>query len=98
MQRLECPFTWESPILDQHEADIEEDRIPLAVRPWDSIIKKCHLAYSALKRGCVQKSQQLITECFMPLLEVPGLETVCDLTIIYRFVCLRPNSSLNRIF
>ena len=88
MQRLECPFTWETPCLDQHKAELEEDRLPLAVRTWDRIIKKCHLAYSAHKRGSVKKSRELMADCFIPLLEVPGFESGCDLTTIYRYMYL----------
>lgn len=85
MRGLQCPFTWDNMIVfDDEDINCMIDRLPLAVSPWDSIIQKCHVAFLVFKQGNIPKSSQFITECYIPLLEVPGLQTSCVLTKTYR--------------
>ncbi|XP_034253360.1 uncharacterized protein LOC117652505 [Thrips palmi] len=86
MRGLACPFTWDNMMVFDDDDDINcmIDRLPLAVSSWDSIIQKCHIAFCEFQRGNVPKSSCFISECFIPLLEVPGLETSCELTKTYR--------------
>ncbi|KAJ1532211.1 hypothetical protein ONE63_000831 [Megalurothrips usitatus] len=76
MNGLSCPFTWNAFIPPNPEdVAILVDRLPLASSDWESMIQKCHLAFIFSSIYQHEKASALISECFMPLLEVPGLET-----------------------
>ncbi|XP_026287874.1 uncharacterized protein LOC113213123 [Frankliniella occidentalis] len=81
MRGLSCAFTWNTKIRVFNDTDLDElvDRLPLAVSTWHRIIDLCHIAVSHHVKGNFNRSKVFSTESYIPLLEIPGIQSNCTL-------------------